>query len=81
MDFLIILLIIIVIFLVACIKVVPQAEAYVVERIGSYYETWHNGLHIKLPFIDRVAQRVSMKEIVQDLYHNPLSLKITLQCK
>ena len=70
MDFLIILLIIIIVFVIACVKVVPQAEAYVVERIGSYYETWHNGLHVKLPFIDRISNRVTLKEVVREILHD-----------
>lgn len=63
MEYLIILLIIVVI---VCIKIVPQAQAYVIERLGSYKETWSNGLHFKLPFIDRVASKVSIKEKVRD---------------
>ena len=81
MDFLIILLAIIVIFIVTCVKVVPQAEAHVIERIGSYYETWHNGLHIKLPFIDRVSQKVTLKEVVKDFVPQPVITKdnVTMQ--
>ena len=47
------------------IKVVPQARVYVVERLGSYFKTWQNGLHVKIPFVDRVANTVTLKEIVQ----------------
>ena len=54
------------IILVANIRVVPQANAYVVERIGAYRETWATGLHFKIPFVDRVAKRVSLKEKVVD---------------
>lgn len=56
----------ILIILVANIRVVPQANAYVVERIGAYRETWATGLHFKIPFVDRVAKRVSLKEKVVD---------------
>lgn len=56
----------ILIILVANIRVVPQANAYVVERIGAYRETWATGLHFKIPFVDRVAKRVSLKETVVD---------------
>ena len=81
MDFLIILLVIIVAFIFTCVKVVPQAEAHVIERIGSYYETWHNGLHIKLPFIDRVSQKVTLKEVVKDFVPQPVITKdnVTMQ--
>jgi len=57
------LTIIIFIFLIAlaisCIKIVPQANAYVIEFLGSYKTIWHNGLHFLIPFLDRVAKRVS----------------------
>ena len=55
-------LLILVVF--SCIKVVPQAKAFVVERLGAYQETWDTGIHFKMPFIDRVAKRVNMKEQV-----------------
>ena len=81
MNFFTILLIIIIVFVVVCVKVVSQAEAYVIERIGSYFETWGNGLHIKLPFIDRVANRVTLKEIVRDFVPQPVITKdnVTMQ--
>ena len=66
MDVFIILLILVAVLVLPNIKVVPQAKAYVVERIGSYHETWNNGLHIKIPFLDRISNRVSLKEIVKD---------------
>ena len=56
----------ILIILVSNIRVVPQANAYVVERIGAYRETWATGLHFKIPFVDRVAKKVSLKEKVVD---------------
>ena len=61
MDVLIVILILLVVIIFSCIKVVPQASTYVIERIGSYYVTCGNGLHFKLPFIDRIANRVSLK--------------------
>lgn len=61
-----ILLIIIILLLVTNIRIVPQAKAYVVERLGGYKETWSVGLHFKVPFLDRVARRVSLKEQVAD---------------
>ena len=57
----IILAIIILIILSSCVKIVPQAQAMVVERLGAYRETWSVGLHVKATFIDRVAKRVILK--------------------
>ncbi len=81
MDILIIILILLVVIIFSCIKVVPQASTYVIERIGSYYVTWTNGLHFKLPFIDRIANRVSLKEIVKDFAPQPVITKdnVTMQ--
>lgn len=62
----IIILIIVILVVVANIKVVPQANAYVIERFGVYYRTWGTGLHVKIPFVDRIARRVSLKEQVVD---------------
>ena len=59
---LLVVLILIVLILASCIKIVPQAQAYVVERLGAYQQTWSVGLHIKVPFIDKVAKRVVLKE-------------------
>ena len=53
---LLVVLILIVLILASCIKIVPQAQAYVVERLGAYQQTWSVGLHIKVPFIDKVAK-------------------------
>ena len=63
------------------IKVVPQAKSYVIERLGSYYTTWRNGLHFKIPFIDRVANTVTLKEIVKDFAPQPVITKdnVTMQ--
>ncbi len=81
MDVLIIILILLVVIIFSCVKVVPQANTYVIERIGSYYVTWTNGLHFKLPFIDRIANRVSLKEIVKDFAPQPVITKdnVTMQ--
>ncbi len=81
MGFFIVLLIIVGLLIFACVRVVPQAEAYVVERVGSYFETWGNGLHIKVPFIDRVANRLTLKEIVKDFVPQPVITKdnVTMQ--
>ncbi|MBQ7104864.1 MAG: SPFH/Band 7/PHB domain protein [Bacilli bacterium] len=80
-SFLFILLVIIVAFVAACVRIVSQAEAYVIERLGSYYETWGNGVHIRLPFFDRVANRVTLKEIVRDFVPQPVITKdnVTMQ--
>ena len=68
-------------FVVPCIKIVPQAKSYVIERLGSYYQTWGNGLHFKIPFIDRVAKITTMKEIVKDFAPQPVITKdnVTMQ--
>mgnify|MGYP004610912921 FL=1 len=81
MEFLLILIVLIVVIILPSIKVVPQARAYVIERIGSYHETWRNGLHFKIPFLDRVANNVSLKEIVKDFAPQPVITKdnVTMQ--
>ena len=69
------------ILIIPNIKVVPQAKSYVIERIGSYYATWVNGLHFKIPFVDRVANQVNLKEIVMDFAPQPVITKdnVTMQ--
>lgn len=81
MPFLIAILIIVIIIVIPCVKVVPQAKTYVIERLGSYYTTWKNGLHFKIPFVDRVANQVSLKEIVKDFAPQPVITKdnVTMQ--
>ena len=81
MTIFIILLILVIIIVVPCIKIVPQSKVYVIERIGSYYTTWHNGLHFKIPFIDRVANVVLLKEMVRDFAPQPVITKdnVTMQ--
>jgi len=71
----VILLLIVVGVLVSCIKIVPQAYAYVVERLGAYQGTWDVGLHFKVPFIDKVARRVLLKEQVVDFAPQPVITK------
>lgn len=71
----IVIAIIIVIILASCIKIVPQANAYVVERLGAYQGTWEVGLHAKVPFIDRIAKRVLLKEQVVDFAPQPVITK------
>lgn len=67
--------------LIYTIRIVPQAEAYVVERLGAYHQTWNTGVHFVLPFIDRVANRVTLKEIVKDFDPQPVITKdnVTMQ--
>ena len=81
MEILVIVLILIFVLVVPNIKVVPQARVYVIERLGSYYKTWHNGLHVKIPFVDRVANVVTLKEIVKDFPPQPVITKdnVTMQ--
>ena len=81
MNILIIILIIAVIFILLCAKIVPQAKCYVIERIGSYYQTWGNGFHVLIPFIDRIASVVTLKEIVKDFAPQPVITKdnVTMQ--
>lgn len=72
MDFLLsfigisILVVVVLLLLTSCVKIVPQAQALVVERLGAYLDTWSVGVHFKMPFIDRVAKRVILKEQVVD---------------
>lgn len=75
----VILLLIIVV--IRNIKIVPQAQAYVIERLGAYKETWHVGLHMKVPLIDKIANRVSIKERVLDFPPQPVITKdnVTMQ--
>ena len=71
----IILLIILIAVFIPCITIVPQAKAYVIERLGGYQATWEVGFHIKLPIIDRVAKRVNLKEQVADFPPQPVITK------
>ena len=63
---------IVIIILVRCVRIVQQAKAYVIERLGAYKTTWNVGLHFKLPFIERVAKVVSLKEQVADFPPQPV---------
>ncbi|HKM35678.1 MAG TPA: SPFH domain-containing protein [Lachnospiraceae bacterium] len=76
MDYLIIgLIVLVLLILVSCIKIVPQAQACVVERLGAYQGTWSVGLHVKVPFLDRIARRVNLKEQVADFPPQPVITK------
>jgi len=75
------LIIAVIILFIANIKIVPQSMVFVVERLGSYYQTWENGVHFKVPFLDRVAKKVSLKEQVVDFKPQPVITKdnVTMQ--
>ncbi|MDD6212806.1 MAG: SPFH/Band 7/PHB domain protein [Clostridiales bacterium] len=80
--FLVLILVLFVLAILAsCVKIVPQARAYVVERLGAYIGTWSVGLHFKFPFIDRVAKKVNLKEQVIDFKPQPVITKdnVTMQ--
>ncbi len=78
---LLLLLILIFVLIVSNIKIVPQATVFVLERLGAYSQTWQTGLHIKWPFIERVAKRVSLKEQVVDFRPQPVITRdnVTMQ--
>ena len=78
---LLILAILALIILSSCVKIVPQAQAMVVERLGAYQGTWNVGLHVKAPFIDRVAKRVILKEQVVDVPPQPVITKDNVTMK
>ena len=81
MWILIILAVLIIILLVTNVRVVPQATEFVIERLGTYYTTWETGLHFKVPLVDRVAKRISLKEQVMDFAPQPVITKdnVTMQ--
>ena len=76
-----VLIFVILLILVSCIRIVPQAQAMVVERLGAYLETWNVGIHFKVPFIDRVAKRVLLKEQVVDFAPQPVITKDNVTMK
>ena len=71
----IIFLLIVLLVLTSCVKIVPQAQACVVERLGAYRDTWSTGIHFKVPIIERVAKRVNLKEQVADFPPQPVITK------
>lgn len=71
----IILIILVVAYVAVNIRIVPQANAWVLERLGKYSQTWDAGLHVKVPFIDRVIKKVSLKEQVFDFPPQPVITK------
>ncbi len=70
-----VLAILAIVVIVTNIQVVPQSKAYVIERIGTYYTTWNTGIHVKFPFIDRVAKQISLMEQVADYPPQPVITK------
>lgn len=81
MPLLIGLLLIVILLLLSCVKIVPQAHAYVMERLGAYHATWNVGLHFKVPLIEKVSKRVNLKEQVVDFPPQPVITKdnVTMQ--
>ena len=76
-----IIALLLIIVIVRNIKIVPQAHAFVIERLGAYYQTWGTGLHLKVPFIDRISKKVSLKEQVVDFPPQPVITRdnVTMQ--
>ena len=77
----IILLVLLIAFIASNIVIVPQARAYVIERLGTYRDTWHTGLHFKVPLFERIARKVTLKEQVVDFPPQPVITKdnVTMQ--
>ncbi len=75
MPFIVTLIVIALMIFVSCIKIVPQAQAYVIERLGAYQGTWSVGFHVKAPVVDKVARRVNLKEQVADFPPQPVITK------
>jgi len=75
------IIVVIGLFFAYLVRIVPQAEAFVVERLGAYHATWTTGLHVLIPIVDRVATRVTLKEIVKDFAPQPVITKdnVTMQ--
>ena len=78
---LLLLFLILMVMVVLNIKIVPQATVFVVERMGAYQATWETGVHFTIPFVDRVAKKVSLKEQVVDFNPQPVITKdnVTMQ--
>ena len=70
-----IVIIVLLLLLASCIRIVPQAQAYVIERLGAYQSTWSVGFHLKLPIVDKVAKKVILKEQVVDFAPQPVITK------
>lgn len=81
MPYILILVFILIVMIIANIKIVPQAHAYIIERFGGYSQTWGVGLHVKIPFIEKISKKVSLKEHVVDFPPQPVITKdnVTMQ--
>lgn len=81
MIFLAVIVLVVCIFILNNIRVVPQAHAFIIERFGAYYKTWNTGLHVKIPFVDRVVRKISLKEQIVDFAPQPVITKdnVTMQ--
>ena len=79
--FLALLAVALIALIIANVKIVPQSKAFVIERLGTYNSTWQTGIHIKIPFIERIAKQVSLKEQVADFPPQPVITKdnVTMQ--
>ena len=79
--FLLILIIVVVVLVVLNTRIVPQAHAYVIERLGAYHATWETGFHMAIPIIDKISKRISLKESVADFPPQPVITKdnVTMQ--
>lgn len=77
----IILVIVVIALILCCVKIVPQATCFVIEFLGSYQATWQNGLHFKIPFLHRIARKVSLKEQVADFPPQPVITKDNVTMK
>lgn len=76
-----VLIVIAMILVITNIRIVPQARAFVIERLGAYVATWQTGLHVKLPFVDRISNKVSLKERVLDFPPQPVITKDNVTMK
>ena len=76
-----VIIVIVLWILASCIKIVPQAHSFVLERLGAYRATWDTGIHFKMPFIERISRRVNLKEQVADFPPQPVITKdnVTIQ--
>ena len=81
MEILVAILVLVVVIIIPNVRIVPQARSFVIERLGSFQTVWNHGLHFKIPFIDRISNQVSLKEIVKDFDPQPVITKdnVTMQ--
>ena len=75
MEFILFLFVLVLILIISNIKIVPQAYAYIIERLGGYHQTWGVGIHVKIPFIDKISKKVNLKEQVVDFPPQPVITK------